>query len=424
MNKKIGSYRVLTKCRFCSSKNLSNIIDLGLMPLAGAFIKDKNFTDEKLYPLNLLYCDDCSLVQVKEVISADTLFKNNYFFFSSSIKTLVSHFEKYSIYLYERFLIKKNNTANVLEIGCNDGVLLRPFTKLGIKPVGVDPAVNVVKNIKSKKCIIYNDYFTEELSMDILKKHNKFDLIISNFSFAHIDDMHDVMKGIVNLLSNDGVLAIEIYYLRNIVEEMNFDMIYHEHMSYYSLHTLIQFFKLYRMEVFDVNHIKEVRSGSTRFFVKFSDNKKINITKNVKKVLSDEIKLKYNSSEIYNEYSKKILNSKIQTMDLIKKLKSNNKKIIGYGASGRGTIIMNYFGIDNKWIDFVIDDAPQKENYYTPGNRVLIKNWKSLKKEDYPDYIVLFAWSFSDEIIKKRRDFIEMGGKFIVPLPSLRIIQK
>ena len=178
------------------------------------------------------------------------------FFFSSSIKTLVDHFNEYSEYLFKRFLKNKDKKSNVLEIGCNDGVLLSPLSEYPLNVVGVDPAQNVIKNISSKKCHVENDYFTEELSKKLLLKFGKFDLIISNFSFAHIDDMHDVMKGIVNLLSNHGVLAIEIYYLRNIVEEMNFDMIYHEHMSYYSLFSLSKFFKTYNMEVFDIFHNK------------------------------------------------------------------------------------------------------------------------------------------------------------------------
>ncbi len=421
MYSNLGSYKILSHCRFCRSKNLTNIIDLGLMPLAGAFIRDKSFKNEKMYPLNLLYCNDCSLVQVKEVISPDILFKNNYFFFSSSIKTLVDHFEEYSEYLFDRFLKNKNKKSNVLEIGCNDGVLLSPLSQYHLNVVGVDPAENVVQNIKSKKCHVENDYFTEKLSKKIFKKFGDFDLIISNFSFAHIDDMHDVMKGVVNLLSSDGVLAIEIYYLRNIIEEMNFDMIYHEHMSYYSLYSLNKFFNIYDMEVFDVLHNKKVRSGSTRFFVKFKKNLNLLISNSVDLNLKSEIRLKYNSKDIYFDYSNKIIQSKKNILKLLNKLKDNGEKIMGYGASGRGSIIMNYYGITSEYIDYVIDDAPQKENFYTPGNRVKIISWKSLKKERFPDYIILFAWSFSDEIIKKRKDFIDDGGKFIIPLPELKI---
>ena len=177
--------------------------------------------------------------------------------------------------------------------------------------------------------------------------------------------MHDVMKGIVNLLSNHGVLAIEIYYLRNIVEEMNFDMIYHEHMSYYSLFSLSKFFKTYNMEVFDIFHNKKVRSGSTRFFVKYKNNSNLSISDNVEINLKKEINLKYNSKDIYFDYSNKIIQSKKNILNLLKKLKDNGKKVMGYGASGRGSIIMNYYGITSEYIDYVIDDAPQKENFYT-----------------------------------------------------------
>ena len=413
-----GEYIERKNCRFCDSKDLEEVMDLGLMPLAGAFIKEKEFENEKFYPLTLDFCNACSLVQVKEVISADILFKENYFFFSSSINTLINHFKEYASDLHETFLSHLVK-PKILEIGCNDGVMLKPFSDLGVIPIGVDPATNVVDTIDIDKAVIYNDYFTEKLSQDILNKHGKVDLVVSNFSFAHIDDMQDVIKGINTILKKDGVFVFEIYYLVNLIEEMNYDMIYHEHMSYYSLYTLMKFFGTYEMEVFDIKHNKKVRTGSTRFYVKNISNSNHEISQNVKTLYNKEVKFNFHKKNIYDAYASKVELNKVQTIDLLEKLKKEGKSIIGYGASGRGTVIMNYCNIDAKYLDYVVDDAPQKEGFYTPGTRLEIKSWDFVLESGYPDYIVLFAWSFAEEVIKKRNDFIKSGGKFIIPLPEL-----
>jgi hypothetical protein len=190
-------------------------------------------------------------------------------------------------------------------------------------------------------------------------------------------------------------------------------------MSYYSLFTLTKFFANYGMEVFDIKHNKEVRTGSTRFYVKYSSNNSLKILDSVKILYNKEIKYNFHKKNIYNSYAENVELNKIQTIDLLEKIKREGKTIIGYGASGRGTVIMNYCNIDSKYIDYVVDDAPQKEGYFTPGTRLEIKSWDYVLESGYPDYIILFAWSFASEVIKKRNDFIKSGGKFIIPLPKL-----
>ena len=236
-DKPIGKFTRRHTCRFCQGANLSKILELGNVPLAGGFVKEKDFAHEKYYPLTLNFCRDCYLVQVSNVVSADVLFKNNYFFFSSAIGTLVDHFKEYAREIYERFL-KKKSQPSILEIGCNDGVLLKPFSALGVRAIGVDPATNVVKLIDSKDFIVINDFFTEKLAFQVKEKYGAVDAIVSSYSFAHIDDMVDVMKGIKCLLKDDGVFVFEIYYLGTLIDEMQYDMIYHEHMSYYSFNMI------------------------------------------------------------------------------------------------------------------------------------------------------------------------------------------
>ncbi len=420
IDKPIGKFTRRDTCRFCQGTNLSKILDLGNVPLAGGFVKEKDFQHEKYYPLTLNFCQDCCLVQVSNVVSADVLFKSDYFFFSSAIGTLVVHFKEYAKEIYERFL-KKISQPTILEIGCNDGVLLKPFSGLGVRAIGVDPATNVVKLIDSKDAIVINDFFTEKLALQIKEKYGSVDAIVSSYSFAHIDDMVDVVKGIKLLLNDEGVFIFEIYYLGTLIDEMQYDMVYHEHMSYYSFVALKRFLKKFEMEIFDVKYIPGVRSGSVRFYARNIGKRKEDISAAVTEMTQYEQKKGFDKVEIYAEYAEKVNATRDQLSSLLDRLKKEGKTIIGYGASGRGTIIMNYCGIDGRYLDYVVDDAPAKQGFFTPGTHVPIKSWDFVKKSTFPDYTVLFAWAFTDEVIKKRQDYIQSGGKFIIPLPEVRI---
>lgn len=420
INKPIGKFTRRDTCRFCQGKNMTKVLDLGDVPLAGGFIKEKDFAAEKYYPLTLNFCQDCYLVQVSNVVSADTLFKNNYFFFSSAISTLVEHFKDYAREVYERFL-KNEAHPLTLEIGCNDGVLLRPMAALGVHAIGVDPATNVVKLIDTKGATVINDYFTEKLAWQVKNKYGPIDAIVSSYSFAHIDGMIDVMKGIKHLLKDNGVFIFEIYYLGTLIDEMQYDMIYHEHMSYYSLMALRKFLKQFDMEIFDVKYIPGVRSGSVRFYSRNIGQRPESISATVIQMEQYERDKGFDKIDVYAEYAIKVKDTREQLLRLLDRLKQDGKKIIGYGASGRGTVIMNYCGIDGRYLDYVVDDAPAKHGFFTPGTHVPIKPWDFVRNSKNPDYALLFAWAFTEEVIKKRQDYIKAGGKFIIPLPKVSI---
>lgn len=408
---KLGQYVHHDRCRFCQGKDLCTFLRFGDVPLAGGFLKEDQFAAEKLYPLDVVFCRACALVQVDNAVSPDTLFKN-YFYFSSAIGTLVTHFKE----LAEEVAAKKPRL--VVEIGCNDGVFLKPLLARGVRAVGVDPATNVVKSSGLSEREIINDCFTERVARGIVERDGQADAIVSSFSFAHIDDMVDVMNGVKALLSDQGTFIFEVYYLGIVLDEMQYDMIYHEHMSYYSLTALRSFFERFGLEIFDCKKIA-LRAGTIRFLARRKTGAAPSAA--IQELLAYEERRGMAREETYTGFGEKVARTKRDLMTLLDDLKRQGKTIVGYGASGRATTIMTYCGIDGRYLDYVVDDAPAKHGYSTPGTHVPIKAWSATEARR-PDYALCFAWSFIEEVKKKRAEYLAAGGKFIVPLPDVRVI--
>tara|TARA_B110000977_G_scaffold187006_1_gene253632 strand:- start:31 stop:1236 length:1206 start_codon:yes stop_codon:yes gene_type:complete len=396
------------------------IMDFGNVALAGGFLKTKEFKNEKKYPMRVCFCKECFAVQVVDIIEPDILFRD-YFYFSSSIKTLSDHFVDYAKELTSRFLNPQE--ATVLEFGCNDGVLLYPLADQGIKKViGVDPAKNIISSINDKRITIINNYFNEKVSREVVAKYGSVDLIMANNVFAHIPDIKGTTIAIKNALSDEGVFVFEVHYLGKIIDEMQYDMIYHEHLYYYSLLSAIEHFKKYDLTIFDIKHVP-IHAGSIRFYVaKKNSNRAKVISENVK-LLEKEEKLKaYNKFESFKLFSKKVEDTKKKLIELLKKLKKEGKTVAGYGASGRANTIIQNCEITNDLVSYMIDDAPAKVGCYTPGSHLEILSSSVLNGDNAPDYVLVFAWSFFDEIVKRNKQFIESGGKMIVPLPEVKVI--
>lgn len=419
--KTIGSFKHYESCRFCFSKDIETVIDLGIVPKAGGFLKSKKlFYNEDQYPLTLVFCKNCFLLQSNNVIEKDTIFKN-YFYHSSVVKTLVNHFENVGKKLSNE--LSKKVDPFVLEIGSNDATLVAFLAKRGIKTVGVDPAKNIVVPLQKKGLPLINEYFTNSLAKKILKKYGFADRIVSFNTLAHIEDMHDVFQGIDTLLKKDGVLFFEVHYIGNLIQEMQYDMIYHEHQYYYSLHALKNFLNSHNMEIFDVKPI-QIHRGSMRYYVQKKNGGKNTVKKSVHKLLSFEKKQKLIHIDTFKKYNSRIKKTKTDLVGLLTQLKQKNKKIAGYGASGRGTIISNYCAIDDTFLEYVIDDAPAKQGTYMPGTHVKIVSSGKLYGREKPDYVLLFAWSFYEEIAKKHKKFLDEEGRFIIPLPKVKVIDK
>lgn len=420
---RIGEHLRYNHCRFCLKNTLVPCIEFGVVPLAGGFFPkgstEKDFAQERLYPLTICFCTHCGLVQAREVVDSSQLFER-YFYFSSAIGTLVHHFEAYTKTLLG--FVQNPKKTFVVEIGCNDGVFLKPLMKEGFRVLGVDPATNVVLPLIKKGMPITHSYFGEKTVREIIKKHGHADVIVGSNSLAHIDDMHDVARGIQLLLKPNGFLSMETHYLGVLLEQKQYDFFYHEHQSYYSLRTLEKFFSVYDMEIFDAELV-EMHGGSLRTFVQKKGTKKRRKTTRLRAFLQKEDMLKLDSLKTLQKFSAEMVKRKSELLGVINKLKKQRKSIVGYGASGRAATISSYCGLTNDHLDYIIDDAPAKRGAFTPGNHLRIQNSKILSDRKHrPDYCLILAWAFADEIISRNKTYLELGGKFILPLPKVRVV--
>jgi methylation protein EvaC len=406
-------------CSFCNSMSMTEVMDFGKVALAGGFLRSDQFPDEEYYPLRLYFCHDCYAVQVIDKVSSEVLFKD-YFYFSSSIQTLRVHFVDYAQEVSSRFL--KPESSTVIEFGCNDGVLLRPLADQKIKTViGVDPATNIVSTINDSRIKIINNFFTEDVAQEIISEYGRVDMVIANNVYAHIPDIQGTTRAVSNVLNDDGVFIFEVHYLGKVINEFQYDMIYHEHLYYYSLLSAMKHFEHFGMMVFDVKSVA-IHAGSMRFYVcKKGGKHGSSISPAVISLQEEELAKGFHLFETFVRFSSDVAERKIKLMALLNRLKKEGCRIVGYGASGRANTMIQYCGISHKQIDYMVDDAPAKAGYYTPGSHFLIRPSSVLGGNEAPDYVLVFAWSFFDEICKRNAAYLANGGRMILPLPAVAI---
>lgn len=399
---------------------MTDIIDFGKVALAGAFVKPEQFAGELVYPLRLYFCNDCFAVQIIDKVSARVLFEN-YFYFSSAIRTLREHFFYYAAEVTSRFL--RPESATVLEIGCNDGILLKPLADQQVRTViGVDPATNIVRTINDPRITVINDFFNAEVAAKVVADHGKVDMVVANNVYAHIPDIQDVTRAILDVLKDDGVFIFEAHYLGKIVTELQYDMIYHEHLYYYSLVALMNHLDRHGMMVFDVKPVA-IHAGSMRYYAcKKGSRHSFRVSPQVTALKEEELANGFHRPETFSRFAADVADRKEKLMELLRRLKTQGRTVAGYGASGRANTMIQYCGIDHSYMDYMIDDAPAKHGFYTPGSHFLIRPNGVLQQSSAPEYLLLFAWSFFSEISRKCTNYLDNGGRMIVPLPNVQII--
>lgn len=400
-------------CRACQSDQLSKVIDLGLQPLANAFLKkDQLAAPETKYPLEIYFCLNCNHLQLIHVMDKEILFRD-YVYFSSNMPKVSAHWQKYAEDIIARFLRQPNDL--VVELGSNDGILLKFFKEKGYRITGVDPAKNIATLANERGVETIAEFFNETVATQIATTKGKAKAILGNNVIAHIDDYETLGKGLSALLDKDGVFVFEAPYLVDMFENLTFDTIYHEHLSYLAVRPMNAWLKRFGLEIFAVQIVPS-QGQSIRVFAGHLNQHPID--PDVSKLINRELALGLDKKETYLALAKKIEVCKIKTMALLKNLKAQGKTIAGYGAPAKGNTLLNYFGIDTRLLGFCLDDAPPKQGLYTPGTHIPVVN-KTYAKAHQPDYYFLLAWNYAAVILEKEKEFLAKDGAFILPTGTI-----
>ena len=403
------------KCRLCNCEELKDFLSLNDQPPANAFLKKEDFNNERIYPLELTFCKKCLLVQLTDqsFVKRDNLFLN-YAYASSISGGLRNHFNEFAHKLKESF----PNANSVVDIGSNDGILLDPLLKLGFNAIGIEPASNLASIANKNGLVTICSYFEKETVEKIIDKIGNVDIITASNVFAHLDNYHDFIENVKLLLKEDGIFIFEVQYFADMLKELTFDNIYHEHVMYYTLHSIVNLFQVHKMNIIDVERIP-THGGSIRVYV--SKNRDRTHNQDVLDLLQEEKSNQIDNFQIMKEFSQKLDTNIQEIKSLVNKIRKEDKTIFGYGAPAKSSTIINSIGLNNKHIELIIEDSPLKQGLFTPGSHIPITS-PDILLERKPDYLMIFAWNYADEIIKKIEEKYSKIN-YIIPMPELKIIK-
>lgn len=413
-NNKLGNFKHKTTCRICGSRDLEKFLSLGPTPLANNFLKEEQLGQEQYYPLDVYFCNNCYLIQLLDIVPPEVMFRD-YAYMTSASNPMKTHFLGLAEEVNKNFKFNKNGM--VIDIGSNDGTLLQCFSNYGFNTVGVEPASNIAKLAEEKGIRTVNDFFDVKTAVKIREEFGDAHIITGTNVFAHIDDLESILHGVNHLLSDEGVFIIEAPYLLNLLNNIEFDTIYHEHLSYFSLHPLVYLFKKFDLTVVDVRQIP-VHGGSIRVFAQKAHKPQ---SQNVKDLLLKEQNAEVYSFDTYLRFAQNVASVKEKLTVLLKKLKEKGSRITGYGATAKGNTLLNYCRIGTDLLDYISDTTFLKQGTYSPGMHIPIVSEKKFH-EVPPDYALLLAWNYADEILKKESEYRKKGGKFILPIPEPKVI--
>ena len=404
-------------CRLCTSRNVSKVFALAPTPLANAFVTADKLADaQDLYPLDVWFCNACGHLQLLDVVDPSVLYAH-YVYVSGTSPVFVRHFKDYAAYVIDNF--QPAPAGLVVDIGSNDGTLLRFFKDSGRRVLGVDPAQEISEQTRASGIPVLVDYFSPVVADRIRAEHGAASVIAANNVIAHIDDLAGVMEGVRRLLAPDGVFVFEVSYLGSVVENTLFDTIYHEHIDYHSVTPLQAFFDRCGLELIEAVRV-DSHGGSLRGVVQIKGGPRRQ-GKSVRAMLDYEEAAGLNRPDTYAAFANHVDGLRTELTGMLHRLKSEGKRIAGFGAPAKLTTLMYHFGLEADLIDFVVDDSPLKQGHFTPGMHIPVVPAQELYNRK-PDYVVILAWNFAKPIIEKHSAFREAGGRFIVPLPKVEVI--
>jgi hypothetical protein len=404
----------IENCRCCDSTELYEVLDLGITPLANSLLTKEQLEEpEFTAPLSLVFCRNCALVQITCAVHPEQVFRS-YVYFSSLSDTMLKHAKD----LVQRLVVERRLTATsvVVEIGSNDGYLLKNYIDCGIQPLGIEPALNVAEVARQKGINTLGEFFDEKLALQLVDQIGNADVIHAHNVLAHVPKVNGILEGIQILLKDEGLAVIEVPYALEMVDKIEFDTIYHEHVFYFSVLALSNLCKRNALVLRDIERLK-IHGGSLRLYI----GKTGQPSDTVKEIIGNERARRFDTEYGYRDFAATVESLRNQLVTLLRDLKKRGLSIAAYGAAAKGATLLNYFGIGSDILDFVVDRNPAKQGLYMPGVKLPIYPPSELLVRE-PDYVLLLTWNFADEIIEQQSEYVRQGGRFIVPIPTPKIV--
>jgi SAM-dependent methyltransferase len=417
-NALLGPVHVSTGCRFCGTALEHTFVDLGMSPLCETYISaDQLQLMEPTYPLHAYVCGNCFLVQLQEFVAPQNIF-SEYAYFSSYSSSWVEHARLYTEMAIARFGL--GPTSKVIEIASNDGYLLQHFVAKGIPVLGIEPAANIAAAAALKGIPTEVRFLGSATAEIIAKTHGQADLLLGNNVLAHVPDLNDFVAGLKRLLAPHGVITMEFPHLRQLMKCNQFDTIYHEHFSYFSFLTVEKIFASQGLTLFDVEELP-THGGSLRIYARHTNNLTQPVSERARAMLLAEVEEGFMTLAHYRGFGEQVKATKRKLLSFLIDAKQRGKRVVGYGAPGKGNTLLNYCGIRTDFLDFTVDANPYKQGKYTPGTRIPILAPDSIR-EARPDYVLILPWNLKEEISSAASYIAEWGGQFVVPIPEVEVL--
>jgi SAM-dependent methyltransferase len=405
-------------CRFCGASLHTTFVDLGMSPLCESYVPaDRVAAMERFYPLHVKVCDSCLLTQLEEFVTADEIF-SEYAYFSSYSDSWVAHAANYVELAVERFGLDESSL--VMELASNDGYLLQHVVKRGIPALGIEPAANVAAAAIAQGIETVVEFFGQDLARRLTAEGRTADLLAANNVMAHVPDLNDFVGGIATVLAPQGVATIEVPHLLRLVENNQFDTIYHEHFSYFSMLTARKVLNAHGLELFDVDELKS-HGGSLRLYAQRADTGLQAVSPRVEELAERERGLGFDTLEGHRSFAERVNETKWRLLEFLIARRRDGKRIAGYGAPGKGNTLLNFCGIRTDLLEYTVDRNPYKQGQFLPGTHIPIKHPDTLA-QDRPDYILILPWNLKDEIAEQLAYTQEWGAKLIVPIPEVQLL--
>lgn len=407
----------MTKCRICDAE-MNPFISFGNMPIANGFLTPKEFEGEYFFEMSVAFCERCGMVQLVDQPDPEQMFNEHYHFFSGTSRFMGIHFQEFAEHVTADYLKGKADPF-VVEIGSNDGIMLQNFARKGIRHLGIEPSANVAAVAQEKGINTICRFFGEETARDIVREHGQADAFLAANVMCHIPFFHSIIAGIKILLKDDGIVMFEDPYLGDVIEKTSYDQIYDEHVFLFSLRSVSYAFEQHGLELVDVEP-QTTHGGSMRYVIAHKGKRPVSPA--VHAQLKKEEELGLHKPETYEAFRKNCEKSRSELKSLLESLKASGKRVVGYGATSKSTTIINYCGITPDLIEFISDTTPAKQGKFTPGAHIPVRPYEEFTAA-YPEYALLFAWNHSVEIMAKEERFRASGGKWIVYVPEVKVIE-